>query len=1778
MKRILCLTLALAVMLCSVSVVFADTAEQNRILLPTQEGHYLGGSYDKVYGIYAKPSYSATRMVTSYSVQPQHILLDFDLGEICGKDIRKVSLLVSTLKGFVKTFPAEKTLALHEITESWTNNSAPLPAYSEQPVAQGVFTYNTPGTDEKVTGQGYRSLLNDGYPSSANNNSGNTELIDTGATNYDHAIDITDFVKEKSNAGNPKFSLLVKGVATELQFRYISVLVTYTNNTPPAISLKNVQSRYEAGADAVFSASVTGSNDISKAELYFDGEKAADGVLSDGLYTANIPGEKMTAGTHTLKWHAEDANGTTAEKAFEIHVKGGLPEQYLILNAALTGCYVENKSPNDSPRKEENIVDTIYAFNTKPYGYGLQLYYKNEKILLKYDLSDIISKDIVKAEVLLACKDSPVFTGSKAVNLYEITGTWNNNGYKGLPPYNTEPLFSGNLTFTAPTAGETKTKFGYKSLVNNSAYPTTGNNVDFGNNGATNFDQAIDVTSLVKKNMSAVKGNLEVMLEDGGSGCRYGFGAIRLLVTYRDNTIPSVSFDNIKPEYAAGEDIVLSAAASDDDGIASVCFEIDGKSYTAALSDGKYTVTLPSGTVSKGKHTVKCVAIDENDAENYVTAEIIVGRPAVNQIPVIDAQIPDNGAVSSDTYVPFKVYDPDWDEITEISAKLDGAELTVNKNGYNYYVTVPAASMTEGGHSLVIKATDLWGGTAERTYTVTASGKPRKYASISNTQQGNYINKYNGIYAMSEKPEEVYNKWNYVMQNGAQEYIQRYDLTSVKDFDIEKVELLTARGGYNNVRTLQVFEVTGDWSVTNTKDSGKPACADEPFVSKGLEINPTDDPLSLVKLGYPESMVKNFDGTVDITDFVLKKLAEGKTSVDMLYKCPLSSIYTSGIKMLVTYRDNTVPTITIGDLSGLAEGKDFAVSVSAEDSDGIAEQSVYFDGRKLTDGKIPGEYVKGSTHVITVNAVDKFGATSTASKSVIVPAHIELKPEEFTKNYITFDTSCLKGRELVSAELSDGTAVNNIEIGKKIKISAENPTADMRLKVKYKDIADTVNKDITVNASEIGDMERFGINPSVYHYVTAVFENGTNSVEITAAGETFTLSGENFAAADISVLGDVTLKNMKLNGNVKYFVFTTDFARGVRADKIAFTKLKNGAVKGSTAEFAAEIEKTGYFNDSITWSVTGASNSAIDQNGVLTVSAAETADYITVKAKADIFPYPETSVRVKITEAPQSTFGSAAVNVGVLSDIHLYSYARADVFKAAVNKLKEEAGGKLDVLLIPGDITQNFAKPYDSTTEQAIYDQVKLFKTSVEAVTDSDTQIVYCLGNHDSDGNGLTKANPTKASMYSKPGEFFVKVLSGWDGTASTYDSVDTTTENPDYNRYFGRDLDFSQIEKGNRITKVKGYYFIAFEPNSYGSEYTDDTISWLEQKLEIAAAADPNKPIFLITHPKVYGTVMSSDTENYSANITELLNKYPQVVLYTGHTHNPLNTEYAIMQTGFTSVEGSSTQYLDCIPGKFASGLNNRENGQLLQLDENSNIKITRYDFTGNSQIGNPWYINGTNVSGSHLFAYDGSRFLNAGAPYFEGASVTLNGNTLTFSAAKGDSKILYYNVTAKNKTTGEKVTAAVSSLYFTPDMPESYSWTFDSITDPENYSYSVTAVDEWGKASLPVVLNDKREGGITLVLNAHDGNNCSFTATAVNKSGEDISGAQAILAFFDKNDNSLINVDVFKNINIADGYSKDFEVSLDSNISDFNAKFFIWNNLIDVKPVLASGKVSVN
>lgn len=57
--------------------------------------------------------------------------------------------------------------------------------------------------------------------------------------------------------------------------------------------------------------------------------------------------------------------------------------------------------------------------------------------------------------------------------------------------------------------------------------------------------------------------------------------------------------------------------------------------------------------------------------------------------------------------------------------------------------------------------------------------------------------------------------------------------------------------------------------------------------------------------------------------------------------------------------------------------------------------------------------------------------------------------------------------------------------------------------------------------------------------------------------------------------------------------------------------------KGSAKQFLADVEGTGFINESVTWSITGqAKASKIDTDGIVTIASDETATTITVTAKS----------------------------------------------------------------------------------------------------------------------------------------------------------------------------------------------------------------------------------------------------------------------------------------------------------------------------------------------------------------------------------------------------------------------------------------------------------------------------------------------------------------------------------------------------------------------------------
>ncbi|MGI5856301.1 MAG: metallophosphoesterase family protein [Candidatus Merdivicinus sp.] len=68
--------------------------------------------------------------------------------------------------------------------------------------------------------------------------------------------------------------------------------------------------------------------------------------------------------------------------------------------------------------------------------------------------------------------------------------------------------------------------------------------------------------------------------------------------------------------------------------------------------------------------------------------------------------------------------------------------------------------------------------------------------------------------------------------------------------------------------------------------------------------------------------------------------------------------------------------------------------------------------------------------------------------------------------------------------------------------------------------------------------------------------------------------------------------------------------------------------------------------------------------------------------------------------------------------------------------------------------------------------------------------------------------------------------------------------------------------------------------------------LEWLAGKLEGAAAADPTAPIFVFIHQPLQNTLIGSEVSAIVQNdqLRELLDQYPQAVVFSGHTHSALN------------------------------------------------------------------------------------------------------------------------------------------------------------------------------------------------------------------------------------------------------------------------------------------------
>ncbi len=429
-----------------------------------------------------------------------------------------------------------------------------------------------------------------------------------------------------------------------------------------------------------------------------------------------------------------------------------------------------------------------------------------------------------------------------------------------------------------------------------------------------------------------------------------------------------------------------------------------------------------------------------------------------------------------------------------------------------------------------------------------------------------------------------------------------------------------------------------------------------------------------------------------------------------------------------------------------------------------------------------------------------------------------------------------------------------------------------------------------------------------------------------------------------------------------------------------------------------------------------------------------------------------------------------------ISDTHMQTpnWIPSRKLTKALEQLNAKADGKLDAVLISGDLT-DYGMPEQAAELKRVFDN-----SSIDL---NKTRLVFTIGNHEYYAHQLQKA-PWK-------GGYLFRDVFG----EQAYNGASP-----------------EEIQAANYHATVNGYDFIAVNCDQYESEvkYRDSDIEWLKKQLADAVKNHPGKPVFVTSHPNITGTNLGSNDGSFWAgrDLYYVLKDYPQVIFFCGHLHYSEADERSIWQGEFTTIGLGSTYYLsnhdkddvtgspfiDLDGGYEANDfLETPGQGLYLEVDKNNNVRITRMDFTHNRGIKTPWIIPAPKKDNSHLAYYTPARekiTFGKTAPvfpknaYIKEVSTAKGLYQFEFTQAKDNDMVYCYEVSFIDNATG-KVLKTISTLsdfylYANPsDMSPVLVKTVakaDSVLYPfttyyeKDYYLQIVALDCFGQKSAPL------------------------------------------------------------------------------------------------------------
>ena len=400
-------------------------------------------------------------------------------------------------------------------------------------------------------------------------------------------------------------------------------------------------------------------------------------------------------------------------------------------------------------------------------------------------------------------------------------------------------------------------------------------------------------------------------------------------------------------------------------------------------------------------------------------------------------------------------------------------------------------------------------------------------------------------------------------------------------------------------------------------------------------------------------------------------------------------------------------------------------------------------------------------------------------------------------------------------------------------------------------------------------------------------------------------------------------------------------------------------------------------------------------------------------------PFP---VNRELPSAPDDF--TPVVRFAVTSDVHL----NGDPEQPAAKRLGElltdsydyaegEVYKNLDALIVAGDFATSGSD-----------EEYELFNKITDDYTRPGTELIALLGNHE-----------------------FIK-----------YRDEDAFVTYEHYKKLIHEDVD--------RHLVINGFHFISCSYSEDGKTF-DSKKEWLEANLDAAVKDTPDKPVFVFQHPHPFATVYGSVNWG-DLTVRSVLEKYPQVIDFSGHSHYAASDPRCIWQGAFTAVGTGSLSALmgnlNYIEGdEDAPG----ESGSfwICEADAAGNVRLRLYDIVSHMFFEkNDYYLTDISSKSAHLYNWNNLKSLDTAPVFPDGAAINAErdneGNAvLVFPDAEGYWGAEDYKIVVK-RGSAEVFASTVISDYVRADSTE---MRVDiGQVEAGEYSVSITPYSPYAKA----------------------------------------------------------------------------------------------------------------